>query len=145
MPERTSTIVEKTYRSAATPQAVFAVLTDQEAIAACCQPLERVRIDAKSGGRVQFTDPEFGRVIGRIGEFEPGLRLSYRFVQNWPSVLTFDFFADGEGTRIDVIHSGFAGLRQGRPDLDLTFAERWDAWMAGLLERVEANVAPTRA
>ena len=59
-------------------------------------------------------------------------------VQNWPSVLSFDFFRDEVGCRVDVIQSGFGALRGDRRDIDQVFAARWETWMNAIKARLEA-------
>jgi uncharacterized protein YndB with AHSA1/START domain len=138
MADRRSIIVEQSYVIAAEPEAVFDALTDQKVLSECLTPLQRLRIASGSGGRIGFRDPELGPAIGRIGEHDRGVRLTWRMVQNWPSVLSFDFFSEGGGCRVDVIQSGFGALRGARRDIDEVFADRWESWMNAIKERLEA-------
>ena len=138
MADRRSIIVEQTYVIAAEPEAVFDALVDTEVLSECLAPLQRLRVTPSSGGRIGFRDPEFGSAIGRIGEHDRGVRLTWRMVQNWPSVVSFDFFREAGGCRVDVIQSGFGGLRGVRRDIDEIFADRWDAWMQTIKARLEA-------
>ena len=138
MAESRSIIVEQSYVIAAAPEAVFDALTDQEVLAECLTPLQRLRVTPGSGGRIGFRDPELGPAIGRVGEHDRGVRLTWRMVQNWPSVLSFDFFSEDGGCRIDVIQSGFGALRGVRRDIDAVFAARWDEWMEAIKARLES-------
>ncbi len=138
MAESQSIIVEQSYVIAAEPEAVFDALTDQEVLAESLTPLQRLRFTPGSGGRIGFRDPELGPAIGRVGEHDRGVRLTWRMVQNWPSVLSFDFFSEDGGCRIDVIQSGFGALRGSRRDIDEVFALRWDEWMGAIKSRLES-------
>ena len=138
MAESQSIIVEQSYVIAAEPEAVFDALTDQEVLAESLTPLQRLRFTPGSGGRIGFRDPELGPAIGRVGEHDRGVRLTWRMVQNWPSVLSFDFFGEDGGCRIDVIQSGFGALRGSRRDIDEVFASRWDEWMGAIKARLES-------
>ena len=138
MADRRSIIVERTYAIAAEPETVFDALVDPDVLSECLAPLQRLRLTPGSGGRIGFRDPELGPAIGRIGEHDRGVRLTWRMVQNWPSVLSFDFFRDDGGCRVDVIQSGFGALRGVRQDIDQVFAARWDAWMHAIKARLEA-------
>ena len=138
MADRRSIIVEQTYVIAAQPEAVFDALVDQDLLSECLSPLQRLRLTPGSGGRIGFRDPELGPAIGRIGEHDRGVRLTWRMVQNWPSVLSFDFFREDGGCRVDVIQSGFGALRGGRQDIDRVFAARWESWMNAIKDRLEA-------
>ena len=137
MAESRSIIVEQSYVIAAEPEAVFDALTDQEVLSDCLAPLQRLRLTPGTGGRIGFRDPELGPAIGRVGEHDRGVRLTWRMVQNWPSVLSFDFFREDVGCRVDVIQSGFGALRGDHRDIDQTFADRWNAWMTSIKERLE--------
>ncbi len=137
MAESRSIIVEQSYVIAAEPEAVFDALTDQEVLSDCLSPLQRLRFTPGTGGRIGFRDPELGPAIGRVGEHDRGVRLTWRMVQNWPSVLSFDFFREDGGCRVDVIQSGFGALRGDHRDIDQTFADRWNAWMTSIKERLE--------
>ncbi len=137
MAESRSIIVEQSYVIAAEPEAVFDALTDQEVLSDCLAPLQRLRFTPGTGGRIGFRDPELGPAIGRVGEHDRGVRLTWRMVQNWPSVLSFDFFREDGGCRVDVIQSGFGALRGDHRDIDQTFADRWNAWMTSIKERLE--------
>ena len=138
MAESRSIIVEQSYVIAAEPEAVFDALTDQEVLSECLTPLQRLRFTSGTGGRIGFRDPELGPAIGRIGEHDRGVRLTWRMVQNWPSVLSFDFFREDGGCRVDVIQSGFGALRGVRQDIDQVFAARWKTWMKAIKDRLEA-------
>ena len=138
MADRRSIIVEQTYVIAAEPEAVFDALVDPDVLSECLAPLQRLRLTPGSGGRIGFRDPELGPAIGRIGEHDRGVRLTWRMVQNWPSVLSFDFFREDGGCRVDVIQSGFGALRGVRQDIDQVFAARWDDWMHAIKARLEA-------
>ncbi len=137
MAESRSIIVEQSYVIAAEPEAVFDALTDQEVLSECLTPLQRLRFTSGTGGRIGFRDPELGPAFGRVGEHDRGVRLTWRMVQNWPSVLSFDFFREDGGCRVDVIQSGFGALRGDHRDIDQTFADRWEAWMTAIKERLE--------
>jgi len=133
-----SLIVEHVSEIAVSPEDVFDALGDAAILGECLTPLERIRITAETGGRIGFRDPDLGVVIGRVGEYERGVRMTWRMIQNWPRVLSFDCSANGGGCRVNVMQSDFAALRGDGPDINDLFAERWDRWMAGLKRRLES-------
>ncbi len=137
MAERRQFVVERSYVVNTTPEVVFDALGDEVLLGSCLNPLERVRIAPQAGGRIGFRDPELGVVIGRVGEYVRGVRLTWRMAQNWPSVLSFDFTADTSGCHVEVIQSGFGALRGVRDDIDQVFSDRWDEWMEAIKASVE--------
>lgn len=133
-----SLIIEQSYEINVSPETVFDALGDADILSGCLSPLERLRITPETGGRIGFRDPDLGVVIGRVGEHERGVRMTWRMIQNWPRVLSFDFSTNGDGCRVDVIQSDFAALRGDMADIDAVFAERWDRWMAAIKTRLES-------
>jgi len=133
-----SLIIEQSYEINVAPEVAFDALGDADILGSCFGPLERLRITPETGGRIGFRDPDLGVVIGRVGEHERGVRMTWRMIQNWPRVLSFDFYANSGGCRVDVIQSDFAALRGDRSDIYAVFTERWDRWMAAIKTRLES-------
>ena len=133
-----SLIVEHVSEISVPPQEVFDALGDADVLSGCLAPLERIRITAETGGRIGFRAPDLGVVIGRVGEYERGVRMTWRMIQNWPRVLSFDFSTIPGGCRVNLIQSDFAVLRGDGPDVNDLFAERWDRWMTALKRHLES-------
>ncbi|MBM4437037.1 MAG: SRPBCC domain-containing protein [Actinobacteria bacterium] len=142
MPILKHTIVERVYVFETGAERVFRALLDAAAVGRSFAPLRTVAIEARQGGRITFDDPEFGRVAGKVGDFVPGVRLSWRFAQNWPTVLSFDFVERNNRTAVRVTHSGFGGMRGERPNINDEFGQRWDAWMSRLKAWLETGRVP---
>ena len=142
---RTGLTVERSYTINADAQLVFRALMESAIVARCFAPLESVAIVAQRGGAYQFVDPQFGRVTGRLGEFQPGSRATVRFAQNWPTVLSLDFDQSPEGTTVRVVQTGFGALRLAAQDADAIFAARWDTWMGRMKVFIEDGMLKAAA
>jgi uncharacterized protein YndB with AHSA1/START domain len=113
---------------AAPPARVFEALTDPAQLAlwfgnAACA-LKHWKMDARLGGRYGYAT-EKGRVVingvsefechGEITEFDPPRLLAYTWIANWHNdksrrtVVRWELFSEGNGTRVKVTHSGLAG------------------------------------
>jgi uncharacterized protein YndB with AHSA1/START domain len=78
-------------------------------------------IDLRPGGAISLTWDEYGTVRGRVVDVEPLKRFSYRWavlrepersepVAGNSTLVEFTLHSDGDGTRLRVVESGFAGL-----------------------------------
>ena len=93
---------------AATPDEVFAALTDAKSIAQWSG--QKGKVASKIGGAFELFD---GWVKGKVLEFKPGKSLIYTWLPgDWPefqeeSVVKYTFTATGKGTKIVLQHSNF--------------------------------------
>ena len=99
-------------------------------------PDATLTIEPRAGGRFVETAPD-GRewVIGEILHYEPGARLTHTWThQEGKGVTEIDvrFTADGNGTRIDVAHSGFEKLADPE-QLSAGYDTGWDEVLAGFV------------
>jgi uncharacterized protein YndB with AHSA1/START domain len=78
-------------------------------------------IDLRPGGALSLTWDEYGTVRGRVVDVEPLKRFSYRWavlrepegsepLEGNSTLVEFTLHADGDGTRLRVVESGFAAL-----------------------------------
>src|SRR3954451_11281361 len=84
-------------------------------------------VDLRPGGRLALRWRERGTAYGRVEVVEPPRRFAYRWMMSWElrdeptpansTLVDFTLAPEGDGTRVVVVESGFAGL-------DLPAAER---------------------
>ena len=77
-------------------------------------------IDLRPGGAISLTWDEYGTVRGRVVDVEPLKRFSYRWavlresqsepVEGNSTLVEFTLEAEGDGTRLRVVESGFDTL-----------------------------------
>ncbi|TCC50779.1 toxin-antitoxin system toxin subunit [Kribbella capetownensis] len=103
-------------------------------------------IDLKPGGRIVLQWDEHGRYLGFVEKVEPGRRFAYRYAVEADTdpapgnanLVEFTLTPEGDGTRLDVVESGFDRLESpagAHPDES---AQSWEAGLAAL-----ADLAPT--
>ncbi len=119
----------------APPERVFQALIDPQQV---CQwwtskecSIESFALEAKIGGRWCYdTGPSTHSVNGirkfhcegEVLEFDPPRRLAYSWIANWhdqPSrhtIVRWELFPSGNGTRVKVTHSGLSELPNARKD-----------------------------
>jgi uncharacterized protein YndB with AHSA1/START domain/predicted enzyme related to lactoylglutathione lyase len=93
------------------PESVFRAITEPELIERWFASIDDVRLDARVGGTVSFTDPLFGRVTGRVTALDAPHRLAIEFAENWPTHLELTVTARGRGSRLEVHQYGFDAIR----------------------------------
>jgi uncharacterized protein YndB with AHSA1/START domain/predicted enzyme related to lactoylglutathione lyase len=93
------------------PDSVFRALTEPELIERWFASIDDVRMDARVGGKVSFTDPVFGHVTGRVTALDAPRHLAIEFAENWPTHLEFTVTAHGDGSRLEVHQYGFDAIR----------------------------------
>ena len=81
---------------------------------------DRVEIDLRPGGAMVLAWDDYGTVCGRVERVQPPHFFSFRWVvpripgaelsDDNSTLVEFSLVADGEGTRLTVVESGFAGL-----------------------------------
>jgi uncharacterized protein YndB with AHSA1/START domain len=90
-------------------------------------PDSTLTIEPREGGRFVETAPD-GReyVIGEVLHYEPGVRLTYTWTGNvGVTEVDIRFTAEGNGTRIDVAHSGWEKLADGE-EAAARYNSGWD-------------------
>ncbi len=152
-------------RVSASPERTFEVFTEQIGLWWRPSPLfvtarrepGRLAFQGGAGGRLLETYPD-GAVfeIGRILVWEPGARLSLTwrqadFAPDQTTRVDVRFEALGSETRVTVEHSGWDAIprnhaaRHGFPlaPFQLRLAERWQAGLAALAGRLDADQSAT--
>jgi predicted enzyme related to lactoylglutathione lyase/uncharacterized protein YndB with AHSA1/START domain len=127
--------VERSVTIEAPAEAVFAALTTASAIERWFSTIDDVRFEPRLGGAVSFLDPTFGPVRGAVEQWDPPRGLRIAFAGNWPSVLEYRLIAGAVGTKLTVVQTGFAPIRDrdfGIPEL----IERLDAALRELTRQV---------
>ena len=99
-------------------------------------------IDLRPGGRLSLNWREHGTVHGRVEVVEPPRRFAFRWlsavgVQEDPTpanstLAEFTLVAHGDGTRVEVVESGFDGLEVDPAARAAAFASHTSGWAAEL-------------
>jgi uncharacterized protein YndB with AHSA1/START domain len=116
---------------AAPPERVFEALIDPQQVRQWWTskecPIEFFALDARLGGRCSYDTSASKLTVngvskfhceGEVLEFDPPRRLAYSWIANWhdqPSrrtVVRWELFKSGEGTRLKVTHSGLPRARK---------------------------------
>lgn len=108
-------------RVSATPEAVWAALTQPELVKAWhMAPLQKIEL--KKGGEIVYARDGKVLISGTITEIEPGVKLAHTFhfgAQNHPgtgadedTLVTYTLRKDGEATALKLVHSGFSEKNQ---------------------------------
>jgi uncharacterized protein YndB with AHSA1/START domain len=119
----------------APPEVVWAVVTDPEHVAGWFS--DSAEIQLRPGGSAVLTWEEHGTVNGRVERVEPPRLFSFRWISGSGTELSddnttlveFTLSAEGDGTRLKVVESGFRDL--GGPDSDKakTFESHQEGWV----------------
>ena len=101
-------------------------------------------IDLRPGGPLSLRWREYGTVHGRVEAVEPPHRVSYRWVATRESrveptpanstLIEFTLVAEGDGTRVAVVESGFDGLDVDAEERTTALASHTRGWEAELGE-----------
>ena len=101
-------------------------------------------IDLRPGGPLSLRWREYGTVHGRVEAVEPPSRVSYRWVATRESraeptpanstLIEFTLVAEGDGTRVAVVESGFDGLDVDAEERTAALASHTRGWEAELGE-----------
>lgn len=105
-------------------------------------PDATLTIEPHAGGRFIETAPDGSEyVIGEVLRFEPGARVTYTWTHREGKGVTevdIRFTAEGNGTRIDVAHSGFEKLADGE-QLSAGYGAGWDEVLAAFVGHADAS------
>lgn len=90
-------------------------------------PDATIVMETRKGGRFYQTTPDGNEYeIGEVLHYEPGVRLTYTWTGNAGTTeVDIRFTADGNGTRIDVAHSGWEKLADGETHA-ANYTTGWD-------------------
>jgi uncharacterized protein YndB with AHSA1/START domain len=109
--------IERETIIAAPVERVWSLLTEADHIGAWFGDAG-AEIDLRPGGALTLRWAEHGTVHGEVVAVEPHRRFSYRWaaavgeqpVEGKATLVEFTLAADGDGTRLRVVESGFAAL-----------------------------------
>ncbi|MBS1183941.1 MAG: arsR [Proteobacteria bacterium] len=102
----------------AAPEAVWAVLTDDDKTPLWQHFNMTSRTDWRVGGKIQFLIGEQTMIVGELIELTPPKRLSHSFAARWaedvagdpPSRVTWELEPAGQGaTKVTLVHDDFGG------------------------------------
>jgi uncharacterized protein YndB with AHSA1/START domain len=116
----TSDQIERETVIAAPVERVWALLTEAEHLGRWFGDTG-AEIDLRPGGAFSLSWEQHGTVRGRVVDVEPNQRFSYRWitigdrehadpVEGNSTLVEFTLHAEGDGTRLRVVESGFASL-----------------------------------
>jgi uncharacterized protein YndB with AHSA1/START domain len=135
VPER----VEREIHIEAAPDVVWSVLTEADHVAAWFS--DSAEIDLRPGGEAVFTWNQHGPAHARIEQVDPPRLLSYRWmraVREHPPAAELDetnstlveltLHPEDEGTRLQVVESGFQQLAGGEDEIATYAEENREGW-----------------
>ena len=142
--------IERETVIAAPVERVWAVLTEAEHVGRWFSDAG-AEIDLRPGGAIVLRWEEMGTGRARIVDVEPQLRFSYRWApirEHWgeepdesnSTLVEFTLAAEGDGTRLKVIESGFEALEgtdeQRRASHEMN-TEGWETQLGNVKRYVE--------
>jgi uncharacterized protein YndB with AHSA1/START domain len=139
VPER----IEREVFIDAPPRTVWAVITQPEHIAGWFS--QAADIDLRPGGQVTLTWEGYGTAHGRVEVVEPPRFFAFRWVRTGAgefrednsTLVEFSLQAEGDGTRLRVVESGFRGLDASDDDRARYADENRRGWKLELSELVD--------
>jgi uncharacterized protein YndB with AHSA1/START domain len=122
---------------------VWAVVTEPEHIGGWFS--ESAELDLRPGGRARLHWDDYGTIQGRVERVEPPHFFSFRWVVDPGTDLTednstlveFSLHAEGDGTRLRVVESGFPGLDASDDDKTRYAEENREGWKLELSQLVD--------
>jgi len=111
--------IEREIVIAAPIERVWAVLTEPDLVTEWFSQGKPAEIDLRPGGTMRLNHGEGFEYPTRLVRVEPPHFLSYRWASAFPgqetrddnsTLVEFSLVAEGAGTRLQVVESGFAGL-----------------------------------
>ncbi len=129
--------IERETVIAAPVERVWSLLTDAEHLGRWFGD-SGAEIDLRPGGVFSLTWAEHGIVRGRVVEVEPNQRFAYRWtvtgdrrqepVDGNSTLVEFTLRADGEGTLLKVVETGFGALEAPTEERDYVHADHSRGW-----------------
>jgi uncharacterized protein YndB with AHSA1/START domain len=110
-------IIERELTIAAPIDRVWAALTDEKHVKEWFGD-DTAEIDLRPGGAIVFGWSAHGRYMGQVEKVEPPRLFSYRWARSHDvepaagnsTLVEFTLAADGSGTLLRIVESGFTGL-----------------------------------
>ena len=118
----------------APPEVVWELVTDPEHVGAWFG--DAAEVDLRPEGDAAFTWESGGRFLARVEKVEPPRFFSYRWARpaDTPpaagnsTLVEFSLTAEGEGTRLRVVESGFASLAVPEDEKTQHLADNTEGW-----------------
>ncbi|MEV5965682.1 SRPBCC domain-containing protein [Kribbella sp. NPDC051952] len=135
--------VEREVYVEARPEVVWSAVTQAD-IVARWYAFGGAEIDLKPGGRLVLRWDEHGDFLGFVEKVEPGRRFVYRYavvpgVEPTPAnsnQVEFTLTPEAEGTRLQLVESGFELPEAERTEHAAQAEQAWDGSLAALAELV---------
>jgi uncharacterized protein YndB with AHSA1/START domain len=127
--------IERDIVIAAPIERVWAVITEPEHVGKWFGDIG-AKIDLRPGGEFRCSWEKYGSVLGVVVKVDPPKFFSYRWarplgasVQPGNSTLVeFSLTAEGKGTRLRVVESGFRDLNVSDEDREKYAGENYEGW-----------------
>jgi uncharacterized protein YndB with AHSA1/START domain len=118
----------------APPEVVWELVTDPEHVGAWFG--DAAEIDLRPGGDAALTWDGMGTFLARVERVEPPRFFSFRWArptdtppaEGNSTLVEFSLSAEGEGTRLRVVESGFATLASSEDEKAKRFADNTEGW-----------------
>jgi uncharacterized protein YndB with AHSA1/START domain len=101
-------------------------------------------IDLRPGGAMTMRWEQYGTVLGRVERVEPQRVFAYRWSsteeeprEGHSTLVEFSLAAEGDGTRVRVVETGFASLDAPEAEQRRRHEENTEGWRMELGELVE--------
>jgi uncharacterized protein YndB with AHSA1/START domain len=129
-------LIEREIRIDASPERVWAVLTEPALVGEWFSPGAPAEIDLRPGGLMVLDHGQHGRFETVIVEIDPPRTFSYRWASAYPgeratesnsTLVEFTLIADGDATLLKVAESGFSALDI-PADSDAGYASHTRGW-----------------
>jgi uncharacterized protein YndB with AHSA1/START domain len=122
----------------APPEVVWEFVTDPEHVRAWFG--DAAKIDLRPGGDVALTWEGYGTYLARVEKVEPPRFFSFRWArpadtppaEGNSTLVEFSLSAEGKGTRLTVVESGFAALAASQDEKAQQFADNTEGWTVEL-------------
>jgi uncharacterized protein YndB with AHSA1/START domain len=122
----------------APPEVVWELVTDPEHVGAWFG--DAAKIDLRPGGDAALTWEGYGTFLARVERVEPPRLFSFRWArpadtppaEGNSTLVEFSLRAEGEGTRLRVVESGFDALAVSEDEKGRRFADNTEGWKVEL-------------
>jgi uncharacterized protein YndB with AHSA1/START domain len=126
--------IEQEILIAAPPEVVWELVTDPEHVGAWFG--DAAEIDLRPGGDAALTWEGHGTFLARLERVEPPRFFSFRWArpkdtppaEGNSTLVEFSLSAEGDGTRLRVVESGFAALAVPEDEKAQRFADNTEGW-----------------
>jgi uncharacterized protein YndB with AHSA1/START domain len=126
--------IEQEILIAAPPEVVWELVTDPEHVGAWFG--DAAEIDLRPGGDAALTWEGHGTFLARLERVEPPRFFSFRWArpkdtppaEGNSTLVEFSLSAEGDGTRLRVVESGFAALAVPEDERAQRFADNTEGW-----------------